>query len=351
MRVLLVGSFPPPWGGIAVHVRRLAQRLHSEGHAVRGLDLTRPAAMPAPWPIHPAPRGLRKLPGWVRDARWAQVMHVHTHGMNASLLAQALAVGRVTGTPVVASVHSFRQRRRGERTAWSHVARRLDHVVASGPDVYAAIAALGLTRLVQVPPFVAPPASVVDLPLPPPLEAFLAKHQPVIAAGAAGLRRYRGQDLYGLDQLVAAAPAVLDRHPRAGFVFLLPRVGDASLLPGPDAPVRIHQAPLDEAATLWARADVFVRPTLDDGDSVSVREALALGVRTVASDVVGRPVGCVTYAGAGTPGGAGGQSLARTILEVLDRPAPAPVAHEGYDALRALYDRVLAEDRRGRGPA
>jgi glycosyltransferase involved in cell wall biosynthesis len=40
-----------------------------------------------------------------------------------------------------------------------------------------------------------------------------------------------------------------------------------------------------------ARSDVFLRPTDWDGDSIIVREALALGTRVVASDVSARPAG------------------------------------------------------------
>jgi hypothetical protein len=44
-----------------------------------------------------------------------------------------------------------------------------------------------------------------------------------------------------------------------------------------------------------AACDVFVRPTLADGDSVSVREALALGRVVVASAVGHRPEGVLTF--------------------------------------------------------
>jgi glycosyltransferase involved in cell wall biosynthesis len=40
---------------------------------------------------------------------------------------------------------------------------------------------------------------------------------------------------------------------------------------------------------------VFVRPTRAEGDAVSVREAQLAGVPVVASDVVGRPAGVLTF--------------------------------------------------------
>jgi glycosyltransferase involved in cell wall biosynthesis len=43
------------------------------------------------------------------------------------------------------------------------------------------------------------------------------------------------------------------------------------------------------------RSHVFVRATLEDGDSISVREALALGVPVVASRVGTRPPGTILF--------------------------------------------------------
>ncbi|PYS32840.1 MAG: glycosyl transferase, partial [Acidobacteria bacterium] len=47
--------------------------------------------------------------------------------------------------------------------------------------------------------------------------------------------------------------------------------------------------------TLMARSAVFSRPTLRDGDSISVREAAALGVPVVASNVGTRPEGVLLF--------------------------------------------------------
>jgi glycosyltransferase involved in cell wall biosynthesis len=53
--------------------------------------------------------------------------------------------------------------------------------------------------------------------------------------------------------------------------------------------------PLEEAASLWRVSDVVVRATNTDGNSLSVMEALSLGVPVVASDCVDRPDGAVTF--------------------------------------------------------
>ena len=42
-------------------------------------------------------------------------------------------------------------------------------------------------------------------------------------------------------------------------------------------------------------ANVFIRNTSTDGDSLSIHEALSKGVITYATDVVQRPVGVISY--------------------------------------------------------
>ena len=47
--------------------------------------------------------------------------------------------------------------------------------------------------------------------------------------------------------------------------------------------------------TLMSRCSVFVRPTFHDGDSISVREAMSLGIPVVASKVGTRPEGTLLF--------------------------------------------------------
>jgi glycosyltransferase involved in cell wall biosynthesis len=62
---------------------------------------------------------------------------------------------------------------------------------------------------------------------------------------------------------------------------------------------------------LMSRSSVFVRPTFRDGDSISVREALALGLPVVASDIGTRPAGTIVF----EPGNVG--ELVEELIKVL----------------------------------
>ena len=48
-------------------------------------------------------------------------------------------------------------------------------------------------------------------------------------------------------------------------------------------------------ASLLSYSDIMIRATATDGDSLSVREALDLGVRVIATDCVDRPVGVLLF--------------------------------------------------------
>src|SRR5262249_16737037 len=83
--------------------------------------------------------------------------------------------------------------------------------------------------------------------------------------------------------------------------------------------------------------DLLVRSTLADGDAISVREALALGRRVVASDVAPRPPGvCLHRAGDPT-------DLARALADALTAPPPSPFRVDGAKGLLDLYQHLSGE--------
>jgi glycosyltransferase involved in cell wall biosynthesis len=86
---------------------------------------------------------------------------------------------------------------------------------------------------------------------------------------------------------------------------------------------------------LISACDVFLRPTLEDGDSISVREALALGVPVVASRAGARPAGAILF----QPGDA--EDLLAKIDLALAVKRGGQVHAEGcMDRLIAIYRQV-----------
>jgi glycosyltransferase involved in cell wall biosynthesis len=95
-----------------------------------------------------------------------------------------------------------------------------------------------------------------------------------------------------------------------------------------------------QALALMAACDVFVRPTLADGDAISVREAIALGRPVVASAVGARPPEARLF-----PAGdaaACAEEIFQTVSHRLPENAP-PV--DCLPTLLRLYGRVDAQVR------
>jgi glycosyltransferase involved in cell wall biosynthesis len=329
-RVLLVGDYPPPWGGLSTQVAALRGRLLALGDDAQVLDIgphrrePRPECLPARGPVAFA----RAL---LRHAARGATIHVHTNGHNPKswmVAAMGALVGLRAGrrsvvslgsglmpafvraaSPPLRAVVRLTLRAAGAVIVRTEVARAA--LLACGADPRAVAVLAGFYGVTA--------AEIGDVP-----EAVARArhaHRPLI-----GMISSPGPE-YGLALLVDAAARLRPRYPALGVVLLGPDHMDG-------CPSWIH-APgeVPRAALLAAMAtlDVFVRPTYFDGDASSVREALALGVRCVASDTAVRPAGARTF-----PQG-DADALADAIATVLGKP-PARAESSSLGALLAIYD-------------
>jgi glycosyltransferase involved in cell wall biosynthesis len=102
---------------------------------------------------------------------------------------------------------------------------------------------------------------------------------------------------YGFDLAVAAIARMRAKYPGVGCVVMGSgedraraerQIRDAAIA---DSVLLLGDVDHTTCLAVMARSDVFIRPTLCDGDSISVREALALGTPVVASRTGTRPAG------------------------------------------------------------
>ncbi|MBI5546723.1 MAG: glycosyltransferase family 4 protein [Deltaproteobacteria bacterium] len=348
-RVLLVGGFPPPHGGISVHVQALRDELRSRGAFVHVLDVGRHKAASSELNILPI-RGPWALAAQLaRHAASGWLIHVHVNGHNTRSWMVALAGAlsrRPLGPAPMLTVHSgllptwLAQGPAHQRLA-RRVASAYGWVVAVSPIVARALVEAGVApgRVV-----VAPAATGPVVPGEPPLqfEEARATFQPLLACAAAA------SPIYGLRVLLPALRLLTLRRPSTGAVLFgslcAAHVEAAAVEHGLAHRVRFL-GELDHGAALAviAGADVFVRPTLADGDALSVREAVALGRPVVASAVGHRPDGVTLF----RPGDAA--ELALRVEEALARPAPNPSPEQGFEAVFSAYEALWAGRRAGSG--
>ena len=290
--VLIIGPVPPPKGGVSIHIERLTRVLKRRGIEHQVLDEAIEET--------PGVANLRRIKPWSYFAmiRTARIVHIHSFNHFVRLLHTICA--RVFRCRVVHTVHSAR----GGSLAISalRIAVWLGHACVGVSSAVAARVG-GDTKV--VPAFIAPdPADETICPL---LEQWLLTQRSagrwVIAMSAFDPATIGGVDLYGLDMIVDAItdPSFGDRF---ASIICLSKTGPNEeyfnglqlRVEGNDVSDRlVFVTEQVSFPGVLKRCDVFVRPTITDGDALSIREALWYGIPAVASDVVMRPESTVVF--------------------------------------------------------
>ena len=138
-----------------------------------------------------------------------------------------------------------------------------------------------------------------DEPLDNLIEKFLLKKSKIISIYANKHRKYNDKDLYGIDLAISSLSIAKKQVPNIGLIVCIPdETNTTTILEDYDSIIQelnlnedilFYLQPVNNPCNLWKRSDVVLRPTLTDGDSLVVREALNEGTTVIASDVVQRP--------------------------------------------------------------
>jgi glycosyltransferase involved in cell wall biosynthesis len=306
LNVAIVGIFPPPIGGISVHIQRLHERLDKYGIAHTVYDV---------WPVDTVASDV--IP--VRNFKYWALKHffgseetvIHCHLIRWRRRFLLVVIGLLLGKKTVLTYHSLRreahQQSLSERLISRFAARFASHSIAVGPAVRDELFAMGARpeKTSVIPAYLPPVLRKEDIDaVPRSVWDFADAHSPVISANAFHINFYRGQDLYGLDMCVDLCAALKGDYPELGFLFALPYVGEGvcylekiqQLID--EKGIRSSFMFITESCPFYPilmRSDVFVRPTNTDGDAISVREALQFGKPVVASDASFRPNGVVVF--------------------------------------------------------
>jgi glycogen synthase len=291
MKILLVGPYPPPHGGISVHVSGIHRQLIAAGVQCEVLDTSR---IPSKFAF------ARKVAGYA-TAGWTLHLHTNGHNRNSWLLALICRIaGRWSGGCLL-TLHSgmmpayLKTGPKWRKQLAGIVCRCYSQVICVGSELREAVVSIGtpIERTEIMPAYL--PTGSPDGFVDPQLGTWIAHHQPVLST----VLFFRPE--YGFSLLVDAVVQLRHRCPSLGCLVM----GSGEQFA--EAKKLVRHAGLDNdilllgdvnhgtCLELISRSDVFLRPTFQDGDSISVREALALGVPVVTSRVGSRPAGTILF--------------------------------------------------------
>jgi len=319
LRVLLLGPYPPPHGGVEINLASLQEFLHRQEAFCEVINLTRHRKAEAGGVYYPASamevvRLLLK--------RKAEIIHMHIGGdVSWRLLGLGLLCSLLPNRKLLLTLHSggYPSSPAG-KAARPHclrgfLFRRFDGLIGVNQELVNMFVNFGVppAKIRLILPF-SLPASVPDVTLPETISRFLATHNPVLLT-VSGL-----EPEYDLPSQIQALGFRREMSPGAGLLIvgagrleteIRNRIkatcyADHVLLAG-DVP---HEVVL----RIMSLSDILLRTTLYDGDSIAIREALHFGLPVIATDNGMRPEGANLIPVADH------RALCQAIQRILDKP-------------------------------
>ena len=276
------------------------------------------------------------------------VVHIHFGGsLFARQAALFVMLSLRSRTANVFTFHSggFPSSQEGQRAKpWSlrgFALRRLDGVIAVNQELVDVFAKYGVRQ--ERLHLIEPSGAQVDREiiareqLPAEMETFASLHSPLLVTVA------QLEPEYGIDVQLAAFDEIRREHPSAGLMIL----GGGSLHDSLQHQIALHaerehimlcgNVPRPKTLTLMSRANLLLRTTHYDGDALSIREAIAMGTRVLATDNGMRPTGVSLLDRLEA------STLAKAITPALvaSPPATAATGTSPMDNVLALYRQLM----------
>lgn len=296
MRVVQLGPYPPPHGGVQTNLVAIRDYLREHGHSCAVINITRHRKKECGEIYYPK-NAIELI--WRLFRKRYDIVHLHVGGrIPLRVVALAFSATAVPWAKAILTLHSggypsFQEAQELHRNSLlAFVLRRFDGVIGVNREMMEFFWRVGVsksrTRLIQ--PQSVARAKMADS-LKEPLASFFKQHNRVLVS-VCGL-----EPEYDVRCQIDAMGQVLRKFPNAGLAI----IGSGSL----EASLRkqIQAAPYgrhillcgDVSHDLTLRAiadgDVLLRTTLYDGDAISVREGLYFGTPVIATDNGMRPEG------------------------------------------------------------
>ena len=307
MKIALIGSYPPPYGGISVHIQRMKEHLQRRGIECIIYDMS---GTTKDEDNVVCITNLKKwLPKYFFFAK-EDVIHCHS---TSWMIRVIIGFMSFLGKKTVITVHGQSLSDSLKKGIWlrkkiiKFAVRHTSFVIADNKKIKDLLLSLGVKseKVSVITPFVPPDVKEEDYKkVPKYVWNFMRSHEPIISANAFQINFYNGTDLYGLDMIVDLVCRLKKYYQDIGIAICLPNIGDEKYFEKLKQQMKEKRVennvlfitePLPEVYPIWKESDLFVRPTCTDGDALSIREALYFKIPVITSDAVPRPEGVILF--------------------------------------------------------
>ncbi len=290
-KVAIIGPYPPPYGGISVHLERIVTYLPN--HSFDLYNIEKRSAYGKKF------YGIRRyLYLFAFLFKPYKVIHYHSTSKNTRLFLSIISFFRGN---VYLHLHgeSFTDAI-AKKGFTSRLLKKLipaTNFIASNEQLYKIIEKLDPRSLYLYDAFIPPKFDSETV------ERFNAAYPPPSTQYSVSLvgwfSSYKNKDLYGFDIALEALQILREKHSLdILFIASINGIADENRYNqflatrkalNLESEFILYEENLEEVYPLYLNTQVFIRPTNTDGNSVSIKEALWFGTPVVASDCVVRP--------------------------------------------------------------
>ncbi len=304
-KIINIGIYPPPIGGISIHLQRLKEYLDKEGMENVIIDVSKEI-------------NKEKINNGIKVMAWKkaiiylffqkkEILHFHNFGWKNIFIYYILGFRHFT----ILSFHNERfldeinKAPRFMQRLTIKFINTINYIIVDSQKCYALAEQIveNKSKIVVIPEFI-PPLEIPDLDEQSKIIQLCQKHTFLLSSNAFQISFHQGIDLYGIDILIKLTARLSNENIDVAFCFLLPEIGDNNyFFKLKEEIMRLNISdrfifitnPLKEASSLWKHSNLVIRATNTDGNSLSVLESLYVGTPVIASDCVPRPEGVVLF--------------------------------------------------------
>lgn len=318
--ISIFGIYPPPYGGLSNHIKRVTDILINEGMLELVYNFGR------------TEKSLSKQPEYVRNINistrfdiigyiyWlfrfglhdkSKLIHFHNNENGSFLI---LIMKFVFKKKILVTFHD--QMRLTRKPRWFrfwYVTPFLFQLfkqkdifwIAVNENIKSQLLKKGVNQVqISIIPAYVNNVTNNSTPLRKDILKFSSRKTPLFTMYAMATILYEGVDLYGIDISLQLIERLKSRYKEIGLIICIP--GTISKLVMESYNQYIARNHIEDNVLfvegnilniyeLWKLSDIFLRPTCTDGDSLSVREALEVNTVVLASDAAKRPEGVIIF--------------------------------------------------------
>jgi len=302
-KIALIGPYPPPYGGISVHIQRVLFYLVQTQH---NYDFYLENKTTGDIPDHYKFYGFRKLTSLIRlFFRKYTLIHYHSPDWKMRII---LSIYGLFGKNIYLHIHGASlkdmMKNRGVKSILIKNFLKFVNIIADNEDI------ANLARKYH-----AKSVTLIDAFLPPPYreniyEEFISKYgeflqKRYVISMVGWFSYYKGEDLYGFDIALRALKRFKKEVDRNVFLLasingirseeLHQKIKNYIIENNLTKNILFIYENLPEIWPIYIVSDVFIRPTCSDGSALSIKEAMWFQILIIASDCVPRPEGVILF--------------------------------------------------------